>query len=102
MLTVEIDGEELRRHRRAKGLKQGELDTAAGLEKGRTTLFERHVVKPRPEELMSIAQALDIPSDLLVTENEKNNLFATIGTVGKLLRVRVSLDPENNVNTIIC
>lgn len=101
MFTVQISGDQLRRHRKAKGLRQGQLDERAGLEKGRVTLFEREVVKPRPEELMAIAQALEIPSDLLVTDQAKTELMAAIGTVGKLLRVRVSLDPENTAHTVV-
>jgi transcriptional regulator with XRE-family HTH domain len=101
VFTVEIDTDELRRRRRLAGLTQGQLDVKAGLKEGRVTQFERSIVRPTPEEVIAMASALQVPSDLLVTKDASRELQAAITTVGRLLRIRVNLDPENEVNTVV-
>jgi transcriptional regulator with XRE-family HTH domain len=59
-------GNEIRRHRKAKGLSQEELAELAGLNRNYIGFVERAERSPRAITIFRIARALDIhPADLL-------------------------------------
>jgi transcriptional regulator with XRE-family HTH domain len=71
-------GDNLKRIRTEKKLKQGELATKVGIHANHISRYERNEATPSAEVLKQFAEALDVSADNLLFGNQKDYLTNSI------------------------
>lgn len=100
-------GENIKKYRIEKNLKQSELAERAGISRVAVGNYERGERTPNIDILKKIANALEIPISILTGENNVMNWFAGAGglennskTESLMSKLNVTKLTDNNINSI--